>query len=58
MASSAKRLFVSQTGPLILGVVGKGQETRHSKLHLGHLYILAPFGGVFLSKQFKHLNAP
>jgi len=58
MASSANRRFTSQTGPLIRGWFGIGQERRHSKPHLGHLKDFAPDGAVFLSKQFKHLKEP
>ncbi len=36
---------------------GDSQDTRHSKPQWGHLYVLAPDGGLLLSKQFRHRKA-
>lgn len=58
MTSSVSRLFTSQTGPLILGRSGEGQDIRHSKPQWGHLVVFAPFSGPILSMQFMHLTSP
>jgi hypothetical protein len=50
--------YFSQTGPLTLAVLGKGQEIRHSMPHFGHAALSAPLLGQNRAKQAKHLTSP